>query len=106
MAFLAPRTGHISSYLCPIDLVPRIDSYDCPIQEMVLGFNTFFDPKLKVTSSCPKKAQKAQKDQQAMVTSKREMVFDFLVKKLFFSFDFGLTKASKWGQNDTKTSPK
>ena len=39
MAFLAPRTGHISSYSCPFDLVPsRIDSPKCPFQNRVLGF--------------------------------------------------------------------
>ena len=43
MAFLAPRTGHISSYSCPFDLVPsRIDSPECPLQNRVLWFQYFF----------------------------------------------------------------
>ena len=43
MAFLAPRTGHISSYSCPFDLVPsRIDSSKCPLQNRVLGFQYIF----------------------------------------------------------------
>ena len=54
MGFLAPRTGHISSYSS------RIDSPECPLQNRVLGFQYFFlDPKPpKMTGFCPKRAQK------------------------------------------------
>ena len=60
MAFLATRTGHISSYSCPFDVVfSRIDSYKCPIQKMVSGFQYIFLPEtLKMTGFCPKKALK------------------------------------------------
>ena len=51
MAFLAPRTRHISSYSCPFDLVPsRIESPKCSLQNRVLGFQYSSPPPEKKTS--------------------------------------------------------
>ena len=42
--FLASRTGRISSYSCPVELVSsRIDSSKCPLQDRGLGSHKVFD---------------------------------------------------------------
>ena len=59
MAFLAARTGHISSYSCPFDLVPsRTDSSKCPLQNRVLGFQYILAPNPQNDRFWPKKARK------------------------------------------------
>ena len=97
MAFLARRTGHISSYSCPFDLVSsRIDSANCPLQNRVFGVQYIFWPKtpkmtvffaVKRSEKRPKMAQKRTKKARKSVQNDDKTT-------------------PKWCQNDVKMIPK
>ena len=85
MTFLAPRTGHIWKYSCPFDLVSsRIDSYKCPLQNKVLGFQYIFFTQHhpKMTDFLPKKAQKRPK--RVETAPKRASKWGQKIKKMAF----------------------
>ena len=85
MALLAPRTGHISSYSCPFDLVPsRIGGLKCPLQNRV-SIHFWLNPPQKKD---PFFAKKKSPNTPQKVKEKRTK------------------KARKWVQKDTKTTPK
>ena len=98
MAFLAPRTGHISRYSCPFDLVPsRIDSCKCPIQNRGLGSQYILltqNPK-KWPCFWPKKSPKPPKKKR----SKR-------VKNVPKRCQIDATTMAKSFQSDTKMAQK
>ena len=112
MTFLAPRTGHISRYSCPFDLVPsRINSCKCPLQNR--GFRVsvhffFFTKKTEMACFWPKRAQNRPKcsetHQNGPIMMPKQPQTDAKTAPKRPQSDAGTMP--NWSQSDTKMTPK